>query len=312
MEISEIGRARTGESLTVCATSALATDPQVRAAVAVCREITRTRAGNFYWGLRLTPEPRRSAMYAIYAWMREADDIVDGPQVSRAAGHALVTAFREQTRQALTGVAESEEPIWRALAAVAREYPISASDFYEMLDGQIADLDPRRLQSWDELRHYCCQVAGTVGSVCVSIWGQTDPQASDLAVERGIAFQLTNILRDVGEDLKSNRVYLPESEFARFAITPEELALWSRPRGCEALMRSVITTAREHFVRSEPLEQMIDPACRATLWAMTEIYRQLLETIARDPAQVTRRRVRLSTPRKMWIALRARTLGGNS
>lgn len=289
--------------------SALRDDPDVRAAVAVCREITRARAGNFYWGLRLTPEPRRSAMYTIYAWMREADDIVDGQTSRGAAGEIVMRAFRTATDEALAGRSRSVEPIWRALSAVAREYPLDASDFHSMIDGQIADLQPRRIADWAQLRTYCCQVASTVGTVCVRVWGYENPQALELAVDRGIAFQLTNIVRDVVEDVGLGRVYLPQEEFDRAGITAEELCAWTKPAQCEQLMRVMIDRAREHFVRSQPLDALIDPSCRPTLWALTEIYRELLERIARDPSQISRKRVSLPTLRKVVIALRARGMG---
>lgn len=289
-----------------------ALDSQERAAVAVCREITRTRAGNFYWGLRLTPEPKRSAMYAIYAWMREADDIVDDPTADQTSRAARVDAFRDQTCRALAGERCSAAPLWVALSAVARDYPLDASDFHGMLDGQIADVHPRQLGTWQDLRTYCCQVAGTVGSVCVAVWGQRDPRSLRLAVDRGIAFQLTNILRDVVEDIERGRVYIPAEDFERAGISAQDLVRWSNPDACASLLQGTISRAREHFVVSAPLDQMITSSCRPTLWAMTEVYRQLLESIARDPSQVVRGRVSLSTPRKLWIALRARTLGGTS
>ncbi len=291
-------------------TSALTSDPQIRRAVADCRDITRSRAGNFYWGLRLTPEPQRSAMYAIYAWMREADDIVDDPQSNQRARIDRIAAFRAATSEALSGRAIDDSSLWQVLAVVAREYTLDARDFHSMLDGQIADLHPRRLQDWSELRTYCTQVASTVGCVCAGIWGYNDPAAIALAVDRGIAFQLTNIVRDIVEDAQRDRVYLPESEFARVGITVEELCIWSNPTACATLVGGMISLAREHFVRSAPLDAMITPACRPTLRAMTEIYRQLLEQLARDPARIVRERVALSTVRKVFIGLRARSMGG--
>ena len=292
--------------------SALTSDPQIRRAVADCREITRTRAGNFYWGLRLTPEPQRSAMYSIYAWMREADDIADELDADPSARATRIAAFRAATDQALAGATPHGASIWKALAVVSREYSLDARDFHSMLDGQIADLQPRRIHEWDELRTYCTQVASTVGCVCVRIWGYDDPAAIGLAIDRGIAFQLTNIVRDVIEDIGRGRVYLPACDFARVGITPEELSRWSNPRACADLMGQMIGRARDHFERSAPLEAMITPACRPTLRAMTEIYRQLLEQIARDPSRVTRERVALSTVRKILIGLRATSIGGRS
>lgn len=298
--------------MSVITPSALQIDAETRAAVAVCREITRARAGNFYWGLRLTPEPRRSAMYVIYAWMREADDIVDGQTSISNSGASDIHAFRTATVDALAGHSVLDKPIWRALSVVAREYPLDATDFHCMIDGQIADLQPRRIADWNELRTYCSQVASTVGTVCVRVWGYEDPRALELAVERGIAFQLTNLLRDVVEDVGLGRVYLPQEEFDRYGISPEDLCAWSKPTQCEKLMRAMIDRAREHFVRSQPLDAMIDPTCRPTLWALTEIYRELLERIARDPSQISRKRVSLPTLRKVLIALRARGMGRKS
>lgn len=290
--------------------SALMDDGEIRAAVAVCRKITRARAANFYWGLRLTPEPRRSAMYTIYAWMREADDIVDGQSSYGTTASSAIDAFRIATVDALTGRTNSREPLWRALAAVAREYPLDGADFHAMIDGQVADLQCRRLTDWPELRGYCQQVASTVGTVCVRIWGYNDPRALQLAQDRGIAFQLTNILRDVVEDVSLGRVYIPTEDFDRTGITPEDLCAWSKPAQCEQLMFAMIARARAHFACSESLDGMIDPSCRPTLWALTEIYRGLLDRIARDPSQIARKRVSLPTFRKVIIALQARSMSG--
>ncbi len=298
--------------MSALAANALRDDPKIRDAVSICREITKVRAANFYWGLRLTPEPKRSAMYAIYAWMRKADDIVDsGASHGRDAEHGReeVAAFRRATVAALAGNCALDDPLWYALSAVARGYPLDADDFHVMLDGQLADLEPRRFTDAPQLRTYCEQVASSVGSLCVRIWGYSDPRALALARERGIAFQLTNILRDVVEDLSMGRVYVPQTEFDQAEVTAEQLSRWEKPQQCDALMRSMICQAREHFARSRPLDALIDPSCRPTSWALTEIYEQILERIARDPSQVARGRVSLSLARKVMIALRARRMG---
>lgn len=291
--------------MSAAAADELACDPLVREAISQCRAVTRSRAGNFYWGLRLTPEPRRSAMYAIYAWMRQADDIVDSDALQGAAQVAAVEEFRRATEVALAGEVAQDAPLWRALAAVARKYPLDPTDFRSMLDGQVADLRPRSIATWDELRIYCRQVAGTVGSVCVRIWGYSDPTALDLAVERGIAFQLTNIVRDVAEDASMGRVYLPQEEFDRCGLTPDELRAWSRPQPCQALMTRAIGAAQGHFDATRRLDAMVDAPCRPTLRAMSGIYERLLSKIARDPAQVVQGRVSLNKLQKVMIALRA-------
>lgn len=282
-----------------------------------CREVTRRRAGNFYWGLRLTPEPWRSAMFAIYAWMRAADDLVDGKECSNSTDLApgvvaAIEAFRRATRDAVAGNASTEVPLWRALAAVAREYPLDIRDFDEMLDGQLSDLTPRSLQSWAEVDRYCHQVASTVGCACIRIFGFSDPSAIALAEARGVAFQLTNIVRDIREDYARGRVYLPEEELRREGLSAAELCRWQRPEQCAALIERVIARAREQFEISAPLDSMVDRECRPTLWALTRIYRELLERIARDPSQIARGRISLPIHRKLLIALRARSRGAQA
>jgi len=282
---------------------------ELRDAVEHCREITRTRAANFYWGLRLTPEPQRSAMYAIYAWMREADDIVDGASAESNASHAIAT-FRAHTHRALRGEAVEGTSLWRALAAVARVYPLDASDFEAMIDGQIADLRPQRLQTESELRQYCQQVASSVGRVCVRVWGYRSPDALALASERGVAFQMVNVIRDVAEDARMGRVYIPHERLASAGVDVDGLLQWRDPTRCRALLEGMIQTARERFEASAPLDQLIEPSCRPTLRGLTGMYRALLERMAADPARVVRQRVSVPALQKAWVILRARFVDG--
>jgi phytoene synthase len=156
------------------------------------------------------------------------------------------------------------------------------------------------------LRKFCYQVAGTVGLVCIRIWGFRGQEAIKLAVERGIAFQLTNILRDLREDLDSDRCYLPLAEFRAMELTPEMVRAWSEPDRCAEFIRAQCERARAHYDRSAPLDAMIDATCLPTLWAMTEIYKGVLAKIEADPQLAVRGRARLSTLRKVWIALRAK------
>jgi 15-cis-phytoene synthase len=301
----------------------------VRAAFATCEEVVRTQAKNFYYGLRLTPEPKRSAMYAIYAWMREADDIADEAGYSRAQRLERLAHFRRETDAALEGAAGDNRPLWLALADVAGRYRLVAKDFHDMLDGQLADVGGEcapgaaadappqvRCATWEDLRLTCYRVASTVGLVCIRVWGYSDPRAVECAIDRGIAFQLTNILRDVREDFANGRIYLPADEFTRFAITPEELLAWpegnahaaaDREERCRAFMEFQVRRANDLYAASEPLDGLISADCRPTLWALTEIYRRLLQRIARDPRRaVAGERVRLSTWEKLWIGFRAR------
>ena len=275
-------------------------------AIAECERITRTRARNFWYGLRLTPEPQRSAMYAIYAWMREADDLADAEGIADDERVRGIAQFRHDTDAALAGRPPGGRPTWRALAWVAAHHDLAPRDFHDMLDGQLGDVGSVRFQTWDDLRGFCYRVASTVGLVCIRVWGFSDPAAPALAVDRGIAFQLTNILRDYREDFDQGRVYLPTEDFRRMDLTPEMLRRWSPAPQCEEFMRAQCDRAAQFYERSAPLDAMVTPTCVPTLWAMTEIYRALLGRIQANPSAVVgARRVRVPSWRKAFIAWRA-------
>ncbi len=282
------------------------------AALRACREVTRRRARNFYYGLRLLPEPKRSALYAIYAWMRRADDLTDDPTLEETGRRERLERFRLQTVAAIHGdppcaAAALGDPVWEALAFAAQRFGLREEAFHEMLDGQLEDLDHRRYETFDELRAYCYRVASTVGLVCIEVWGYDDQQAPGLAVDRGIAFQLTNILRDLAQDIDAGRIYLPMEDFRRHRLQPNELRRWSRPADCEAFLAEQFDRAVKHYERSRGLEMMISPDCRSTLWAMTAIYRQLLEKARRHPGQLMQGpRLRLTSWAKAGIALKAK------
>ncbi|MEI6475128.1 MAG: phytoene/squalene synthase family protein [Planctomycetota bacterium] len=274
--------------------------------LAECERITRERARNFWYGLKLTPGAERGAMYVIYAWMRAADDLADAEGFAPEERVRRIAEFRKATDAALAGEIPDASPIWRGLAWVAERHQLSQRDFHDMLDGQLSDVGPATYQSWDDLRGFCYRVASTVGLVCIRIWGYHDPAAPALAVDRGIAFQLTNILRDYREDYDLGRVYLPAEDFRRFDLTPERLRGWKQPEQCAEFMRAQCDRAEQFYARSAPLDQMITPSCLPTLWAMTQIYHGLLVKIRANPSKVVSdRRVRLSSTRKAWIAWRA-------
>jgi phytoene synthase len=278
-----------------------------------CAEIARRRARNFYYGLRLTPEPRRSAIYSIYAWMRTADDEADA-QVDAAERRACLAKYRELTARVLAGQPPPAEarPYWWAFAATAATYPIDVAIFSEMLDGLEEDIDHGGYATEADLWRYCYRVASTVGLVCVSIWGLgpgvDTARVRELAVRRGQAFQRTNILRDFAQDYDSRprRVYLPQEAFAKAGLTPEKVRAWEDPGACRRFMLEQAAGTRAEYKASEGLEKLIDPACAPTLWAMTKIYSGLLEVIEADPERIVGgKRVRLASARKASIALAA-------
>ncbi|MHC4413858.1 MAG: phytoene/squalene synthase family protein [Planctomycetota bacterium] len=281
----------------------------VSEALRSCRAITRRRARNFYYGLKLTPEPQRSAVCAVYAWMRRADDLVDGMAGDAGGRRDRIEAFRAATDAALAGRIVDEDPLWIALRETASAFDVHREALHTMLDGQIEDLSRRSYETFEQVREYCYRVASTVGLVCISIWGYEDPAARELAVDRGIAFQLTNILRDYKEDYDSGRVYLPREDFGRHDLTPKRVRQWSDPSRCRRFILEQVERAVSYYARSAALDRLITRSCRPTLWAMTTIYRTLLARIEQGPARIVGgRRLRLSSLKKGAIAMRARWL----
>lgn len=306
--------------------SAVRVDPsdgqRLAAAFETCRQVAKTRARNFYYGLRLTPEPRRSAIYAVYAWMRAADDIADG-DADPAARRARLDQFAASTHDALYDPLHAPlhdgdragaelSPVLLAFATTVRAYGLEPSWFDDVIVGLQGDLTAQPVPDDAALTTYCYRVAGTVGLSCVGIWGlrlgADADRAAELAQVQGQAFQRTNILRDFAEDfdLSPSRVYLPMDAFARHAISPRELRAWAKPDACRAVVLEQAAVARSAYDLAAPLVDLIDPACVPTLWAMTEIYSGILGAIERSPgAIVGSKRVGLSAAKKAAIAARA-------
>lgn len=293
-----------------------------------CRSITRRRARNFYYGMMLTPQPKRSAMYAIYAWMRAVDDLGDDAGADERKQRQLET-FRKQTHAALAGDNAAaldsrveDAPMWPAVARTLREHRVPAVYLDAMIDGQLLDQRKTRYATFDELSDYCFKVAGVVGLICLQVWGFEGADATaKLGEQRGIALQLTNILRDLVEDARRDRVYLPADELAKVGFDAESFRQYvtdradrrpadpagsdERDRQFDALMAFQVERARGYYERSAALESHVTRACRPTCWAMMRIYERLLCKIARRPRRVLNERVRLSKIEKLLIALRA-------
>ena len=275
-------------------------------------DIVRARARNFWYGLKLTPEPKRSALYAIYAWMREVDDIADDPGPTAAQRRASLEAFRDRTRRVFEGVREPNPPgceWWIAFADVVDSYPVELQPFEEMIQGQLLDLEWTSCRDRESLEHFCRLVASTVGAICIRVWGHDDhPEVPEQATSRGIALQITNVLRDLREDLERGRVYLPADELEEAGLEIDDLLGWRVPDRCTQFMRDQVARARAHYRRSDGLESHLDPTCRGTSWAMCEIYRGILDRIDDDPERVVRERVGLGSWRKAGIAWKARRM----
>jgi phytoene synthase len=260
-----------------------------------CRRIARTRARNFYYSFLLLSREQRDAMCAIYAFMRYCDDISEAEGASRQA----IERWRSDLKRALQGD-YAGNPLWPAFHDTVERYCIPHNYFQEMIDGVSSDLEPRQIQTFDELYRYCYQVASVVGLTIIHIFGFDSPDALALAEKCGIAFQITNILRDVREDSENHRTYLPAEDIRRFNAD-----LSKRDENFLGLMRFEAARARSYYSESRPLIALVHENSRRSLWALIEIYRRLLARIEQSNFDVLSKRIRLSTPEKLQILLQA-------
>jgi 15-cis-phytoene synthase len=260
-----------------------------------CVNVARTQAKNFYYSFLLLSAPQREAMCAIYAFMRYCDDLSDDEGIADRA--QAIARWRNDLESALNG-RPGGHPLWPAFADTVERYEIPHQYFYDMIAGVSSDLEPRCIQTFDELYDYCYHVASVVGLTIIHIFGFEDPKALELAEKCGIAFQLTNILRDVREDYEKDRVYIPAEDFARFGVSPATLV---STEGFFRLMDFEAQRARDYYRQSAPLVAMIDPGSRASLKALIGIYSRLLDKIIESNYDVLTRRIRVPAWEKVWI-----------
>lgn len=252
--------------------------------------------------MRLTPEPKRASIFVVYAWMRAADDLADDDAAGADAA-ARLARFRLETDVAI-GTAQPlpAGPLWPALRDTVNRYDIPADYLHTMLEGQRSDLQPVACRTFEDLYAYCYRVASIVGLTCVKVWGDDgDPSVTKLAEYRGIALQLTNILRDLAEDAERGRVYLPAEDLARFDVTPAQLRSGRADEAFLRLMQFQLERARSYYEMSATLERHLTPSCRSTSWAIMRTYRVLLDRIADRPERVLRQRVSLPLRTKLAV-----------
>jgi squalene synthase HpnD len=289
-----------------------------RTAYRYCEEITWSQARNFSYGIRLLPPAKRRALAAVYAFARRIDDIGDGDLPAPDKLAALATA-----RASVTALAAAPGPgeaapdgdlVLIALADAARQFSIPLDAFGELIDGCEADVRGTTYLTFDDLLHYCRCVAGSIGRLSLGVFGTPDAAAAaPLADALGVALQLTNILRDIREDYRSGRVYLPAEDLERFGCTlqPGGPGGPGEPGGSEKLAELVgfeAERARGWYATGLRLMPLLDRRSAASAGAMAGIYFRLLEHIAASPSSVLRRRVSLSTGEKAMVA--ARSLAG--
>ena len=269
----------------------------VEESYAYCTRVARSRARNFYYSFLLLSREQKRAMCAIYTFMRFCDDLSDEDGAT-AVG---IDRWRGQLTEALDG-RFPENPVWPAFHDAVKRYAIPHEYFFEIIDGVSRDLQPQRFETFNELYRYCYQVASVVGLTVIHIFGFESPGAVELAEKCGIAFQLTNILRDVREDAERGRVYIPREDLARFGVDPDDLR---HDEAFVRLMRFEAERARRYYAESQPLVDLVAKRSRPSLWALMQIYSRLLDRIEQANYRVLERRIRLPLWEKLMIAGRA-------
>jgi squalene synthase HpnC/squalene synthase HpnD len=279
-------------------------EESVARSYAECRRVARESASNFYYAFFMLPQAKRDGLCALYAFMRLVDDVSDtvGSMADKQRGLARWRAALD----AATAGDVSGHPILPAFADTIGRFRIPPRYFHDLISGAEMDLTVGEYPTFDRLREYCYRVAGTVGLTCLHVFGFDDPHAPDLAEKLGIAFQLTNILRDVRGDYEMGRVYLPLEDLERFGVRRESLGRGPVTTEMRALLEWEAARAWKFYGEGVELIPLVNEDARAALWALAQVYSSLLRRIEARGYDVFSERVRLSTPKKTGILLRAR------
>ncbi len=293
---------------------------QLTMAYSVCRGITRTNAKNFYYAFLVLPKRKRQALCAVYAFMRRCDDIADDPNLSLEERRYKLDTWLDALHRVQQGE-PSDDPILLALTDAQRRYTIPAGLLDELAMGTAMDVvDPEaasqdtrpsanlavpgltiRYHTFDDLKVYCYRVASVVGLVCIHVFGYRDPAAEPLAEQCGLAFQLTNIIRDVKEDAAMGRVYLPEEDLAKFGLSAAELLSKPDPARFRPLLALEADRACQLYHSGEQLIPYISEDSQPALWVLVNIYRRLLEKIAERQYDVFNGKVSLTVSEKLRV-----------
>lgn len=286
---------------------------QLRAAYGVCRHIARSAAKNFYYGFLALPARKRNALSAVYAFMRQADDISDDPSIPPEQRREKLTEWMNALRRVVDGE-RTDDPVLMAVADTQKTFNIPLDLLKKLMQGTAMDLPQAKggaetnpavhYETFEQLYDYCYHVASVVGLVCIRIFGYRDPRAEKLAEQTGVAFQLTNIIRDVKEDSQLGRVYLPEEDLRRFGVDASALNNGNAASSLRPVLEFEAERAREYYRSAEELLPLIDDDSQPALWTLVEIYRRLLQRITARNYDVFSERVSLSTAEKVGVLAR--------
>jgi phytoene synthase len=292
------------------------TESQLAVAYSVCRGIARRAAKNFYYAFLVLPRPKRQALCAVYAFMRRCDDITDAAGVPLHERRQKLEAWLDALHRAQSGQ-PTDDPVYLALTDAQHRYKIPALLLDQLAYGTSMDVQEDlpggeelragapaphlRYKTFEDLRLYCYRVASVVGLVCIRVFGYRDAAAEPLAEQLGLAFQLTNIIRDVKEDAAMGRIYLPEDDLAKFDISAADLRSLADSARLRLLLADEAGRAREFYRAGDQLLPLIDEDSQPALWVLMTIYRRLLEKIADRQYDVFSEKVTLKVREKLTI-----------
>src|SRR5512146_509456 len=293
---------------------------QLATAYGICRHITRSSARNFYYGFLALPRHKRNALSAVYAFMRHADDLSDDASLPIPERRRKLSEWLNRFHRVVEGSA-TDDPVFMALRDAQQKYNIPTELLDKLVQGTAMDLyanspgDPSPAElaqsapdtvriayrTFAELYDYCYHVASVVGLTCIRIFGYREQFAEQLAEEVGVAFQLTNILRDIKEDGSLGRVYIPQEDLEQFGISAEELVSGSNLERLRPLLEMEANRAREFYKAADKLLPLIDEDSQGALWTLVTIYHRLLDRMVERQYDVYSRRIRLSGLEKSGI-----------
>jgi len=303
--------------------------PEVAEAYRFCREVAKREAKNFYYSFQALPKAKSDAMCAVYAFMRRADDISDDESVGIDERRTQMASWLAAWRASRTEDCAAD-PVFRAVSDAQQRFGIADALLEDLVRGTTMDLDPvgassdgrvdlgdglQGYRTFADLYRYCYLVASVVGLVTIRIFGYTDPAAELLAEKTGVAFQLTNILRDVKEDAERQRIYLPQDLLEEFGVANTDVLALAAGRTMRpnerAMLNSLVVQAWEYYGAAEKLLPMIDADARGALWVLVRIYSGLLKRIDLRQGDVFAERVRVPTASKLMTLLKgsAKSLG---
>ncbi len=266
-----------------------------------CQDKAASSGSSFYYSFLFLPPNRRRAITALYAFCREVDDVVDECKDPQVAANKLVW-WRQELDRLYAG--QPQHPVTQALQAVLPEFSLPQEQLLEIIDGMEMDLQQTRYLDFTALSLYCYRVASVVGLLAADIFGYSDRQTLKYAHDLGTAFQLTNIIRDVGEDARRGRIYLPMDELKRFNVSVTDIFDARQSENFQKLMEFQIERAERYYAQALSQLPVIDRKAQRPGLVMAAIYRALLDEIKRDGCQVLRQRTSLTPLRKLWLAWR--------